>query len=54
MYSPRFKVAGRCDLIGEYRGELAIVDYKTTTTMKKREWIDDYFVQCAAYASMFE
>ena len=22
--------------------------------MKKREWMDDYFVQCAAYASMFE
>ena len=29
-------------------------DLKTTTTMKKREWIDDYFIQCAAYASMFE
>jgi len=59
MYSPKYKVAGRPDLIGYCRntdGKVAmgVVDLKTTTTMKKREWIDDYFIQCAAYASMFE
>ena len=27
---------------------------KTTTTPKKEEWIEDYFIQCSAYAAMFE
>ena len=54
MFSPKFKVAGRCDLIGVYKDKLSVVDFKTTTTTKKEEWIGDYFIQCAAYASMFE
>ena len=54
MFSPKFKVAGRCDLIGVYKDKLSVVDFKTTTRTKKEEWIDDYFIQCAAYASMFE
>ena len=54
MHSPKYKVAGRCDFVGEYKGKLAIVDFKTTTTEKKEEWIEDYFIQCAAYATMFE
>ena len=54
MYSPKYKVAGRCDFIGVYKDTLAVVDFKTATTMKKEEWIEDYFIQCAAYASMYE
>ena len=54
MFSPKFKVAGRCDLIGVYKDKLSVVDFKTTTRTKKEEWIEDYFIQCAAYASMFE
>ena len=55
MYSDKFEVAGRVDCIAEYNGGgLAVIDFKTTTMMKKREWMDDYFIQCAAYASMFE
>ena len=54
MFSSKFKVAGRCDLIGVYKNKLSVVDFKTTTRTKKEEWIDDYFIQCAAYASMFE
>ena len=54
MYSDIFKVAGRCDCIGVWNNELAVIDFKTTTTMKKREWLDDYFIQCSAYASMYE
>jgi len=54
MYSDIFKVAGRCDMIGIWQNELAVVDFKTTTTMKKREWLEDYFIQCSAYASMYE
>ena len=54
MYSPKYKVAGRCDFIGVYNNTLAVVDFKTTTTPKKEEWIEDYFIQCTAYASMYE
>ena len=54
MYSNEYKVAGRCDLIGEYNDDLAVIDFKTTTTEKKEEWITDYFVQATAYAKMFE
>ena len=54
MYSDIFKVAGRCDCIGGWNNELAVIDFKTTTTMKKREWLEDYFIQCSAYASMYE
>lgn len=54
MFSPKFKVAGRCDLIGVYKNKLSVVDFKTTTRTKKEEWIGDYFIQCAAYASMYE
>ena len=54
MYSDIFKVAGRCDCIGVCNNELAVIDFKTKTTMKKREWLEDYFIQCSAYASMYE
>ena len=54
MYSNEYKVAGRCDLISEYKDDLAVIDFKTTTTEKKEEWITDYFVQATAYAKMFE
>ncbi len=54
MYSPKYKVAGRCDFIGIYGDTLAVVDFKTTTTPKKEEWIEDHFIQCTAYASMYE
>ena len=54
MFSSKFKVAGRCDLIGVYKDKLSVVDFKTTTKTKKEEWIGDYFIQCAAYATMYE
>ena len=42
--------AGTSDAIGIYEGEDAIIDFKTAKKMKKREWIDDYFMQGCAYA----
>jgi hypothetical protein len=35
---------------GIYNGQPAIIDFKQSNKYKKREWIDDYFIQCAAYA----
>lgn len=42
--------AGTTDLVGVWKGQPAIMDFKQTNKPKKREWIDDYFLQLAAYA----
>lgn len=42
--------AGTTDLVGVWKGKPAIMDFKQTNKPKKREWIDDYFIQGAAYA----
>jgi len=42
--------AGACDLAGVYEGRESIIDFKQSNRPKKREWIDDYFMQMAAYA----
>jgi genome maintenance exonuclease 1 len=42
--------AGTSDMIGVWKGKPAIIDHKTTTKPKKKEWIEDYFLQCCAYA----
>jgi genome maintenance exonuclease 1 len=42
--------AGTTDLVGVYKGKPAIMDFKQTNKPKKREWIDDYFLQAAAYS----
>jgi len=48
LYSGRY--AGTSDCIGVYKGKPSIIDFKQTNKMKKRAWIEDYFVQLAAYA----
>lgn len=42
--------AGTTDCLGLWKGKPAILDFKQTNKPKKREWIDDYFIQLAAYA----
>jgi genome maintenance exonuclease 1 len=42
--------AGTTDCVGVWKGKPAIMDFKQTNKPKKREWIDDYFIQLAAYA----
>ena len=42
--------AGASDVAGIYEGRESIIDFKQSNKYKKREWIDDYFIQCAAYA----
>ena len=42
--------AGQTDLCGIFTGRESIVDFKQTNKPKKREWIEDYFIQSAAYA----
>jgi ATP-dependent exoDNAse (exonuclease V) beta subunit len=54
LYSDTLKIAGRSDLIAEWDGEIAVIDYKTSTREKLEENIQDYFMQGTAYALMFE
>ena len=42
--------AGATDLVGVYDYEDSIVDFKQSNKPKRREWIDDYITQLAAYA----
>ena len=42
--------AGATDIVGIYNGRESIIDFKQTNKPKKREWIDDYFIQLGAYA----
>jgi genome maintenance exonuclease 1 len=48
------RLAGRVDCIAEYEGTLSVIDFKTSRKPKKKEWISNYFMQCTAYAIMFE
>ena len=50
LYFPKV-YAGTTDLCGVHSGAEAIMDHKQTNKPKKREWIDDYFVQLTAYAT---
>lgn len=49
LYFPRL-YAGTTDGVGMHLNEESILDYKQTNRPKRREWIDDYFLQLAAYA----
>ena len=42
--------AGATDVVGIYNGRESIIDFKQTNKPKRREWIEDYFIQLAAYA----
>ena len=42
--------AGATDCVGVYDGRPAIIDFKQSNKPKRKEWIEDYFVQLAAYA----
>ena len=53
LYSHYLGLAGRVDCIAEFDGELAVIDFKTSTKEKKEDWIEHYFVQETAYAAMF-
>jgi len=54
LYSDSYGVAGRVDCIADYKGELSVIDFKTSTKEKKEEWIENYFIQGSAYCEMYE
>ena len=54
LYSNQWRMAGTTDLVAVWNGKRSIVDFKTSKKPKKLEWIEGYFVQCEAYAFMWE
>lgn len=54
LYSDNLKIAGRVDCIAEWDGEIAVIDFKTSTKEKLEGYIQNYFQQCTCYAEMFE
>ena len=53
LYSEYLGLAGRVDCIGEYEGELAVIDFKTSDKIKPEEWLENYFVQETFYAAAY-
>lgn len=54
LYSDKLRLAGTSDLICKYMNVPAVVDYKGSDKVKKREWISGHFMQGAGYAEMFK
>lgn len=53
LYSDTLKLAGTVDCVAEYEGVLSVVDFKTSNNNKTKDMIEDYFLQCTAYAIMW-
>ncbi len=49
LYIPSL-YAGTTDLVGLYKQQPCIMDFKQTNKPKKAEWVEDYFLQLTAYA----
>jgi ATP-dependent exoDNAse (exonuclease V) beta subunit len=49
LYVPQL-YAGTTDLVGQYKGNPCIMDFKQTNKPKKLEYVENYFLQLVAYA----
>ena len=54
MYSKKLTLAGQVDCVAEYNGKLSVIDFKTSNKYKQEDWVQSYFMQCTAYAIMYE
>ena len=54
LYSDDLQLAGRTDLIAEFDGKPAIIDYKTSRRIKTWSMCHSYFMQGAFYAHAYE
>lgn len=54
LYSSLLGLAGRVDCVADYDGKKSIIDFKGSTREKRKEDIDNYFMQATAYAIMFQ
>lgn len=54
LWSKTLGLAGRVDCIAEHNRELAIIDFKGSTRPKRKEDIENYFMQATAYSLMWQ
>lgn len=54
MWSDKYRVAGRVDCIGEWKGVLSVIDFKTSKSERNDEYNKDYYIQGSAYTEMYE
>jgi len=54
LWSKDLGVAGTTDCIANYNNTLSVIDFKTATRPKKKEWLTSYFLQETAYSLMYE
>lgn len=55
LFTLKYKVAGTIDGCIVYEdGRIYILDFKTSSTMKDKDKIEDYYIQAAGYQVMFE
>lgn len=56
LYSDELKIAGTCDCIAEYNGDLSIIDFKTSRSrlMEHYDKVQKYFMQATAYSLMWK
>ena len=54
MYSHKLTLAGQVDCIAEYNGKLSVIDFKTANKERIDSWNESYYLQCSAYAIMYE
>lgn len=53
LWSSKIGIAGRVDCVAEYDGVKSIIDFKTSSKMKREGDILSYRIQTAAYAAMW-
>ena len=54
MFSHKLTLAGQVDCIAEYNGKLSVIDFKTANKERIDSWNTNYYLQCTAYAIMYE
>jgi CRISPR/Cas system-associated exonuclease Cas4 (RecB family) len=52
LYSDKLRVAGACDMVAQWRGQLSIIDFKGSSNIKYAEEILGYWLQVTAYSLM--
>lgn len=52
VWSDKLRIAGRFDLFGYYKRVLSLIDFKSSTKEKHKEWIHSYFLQATFYCIM--
>jgi len=54
VYSRSFGYAGKLDLLANYENELTLIDIKTSEKEKQSNWMQDEFLQIAAYQQAYQ